>query len=74
VVHADGTTENVTLDAPQARELYREAFAAAKNAGLQLQEAPIELKPQDKLVSIVKESQYKALAGDGGEDDDTQGK
>lgn len=74
LVHADGTTVEITVDALQAHELYRESFDAAKRAGLQLQEAPIELKPQDKLVNIVKQSQEKALAGEGGEDEDAQGK
>lgn len=69
VVHADGTTMKITLDVQQARELYRETFAAAKNAGLQLREVPIPLKPQDKLVEIVRQSQAFALAGKGGDDE-----
>lgn len=73
LVHADGTTANVNLDAPQARELYREAFTAAKNAGLQLREIPTELKPQDKLVEIVRQSQNLALAGKGEETEESQG-
>ena len=60
VVHADGSTANIALDAPQARGLYREAFAAAKNAGFSFQESPLLLTPQDKLVNIVKQSQDKA--------------
>lgn len=74
VVHADGSTANIALDAPQARGLYREAFAAAKNAGFSFQESPLLLTPQDKLVNIVKQSQDKALAGEGGEDGETDEK
>jgi CRISPR-associated protein Csb1 len=48
-------------------------FAAAKGAGFNFQESPLLLTPQDKLVNIVKQSQDKALAGEGGEDEDAQG-
>lgn len=73
VVHADGATENITLDAPQARELYREAFAVAKSVGLDLKKDPIQLTPQDKLVEIVRQSQSLALAGKGEETEESQG-
>lgn len=73
VVHADGTTANITLDAPQARELYREAFAVAKSAGLDLKKDPIQLTPQNKLVEIVRQSQNLALAGKGEETQESQG-
>jgi CRISPR-associated protein Csb1 len=73
VVHADGTTVDIVLDAAEARDLYRATFAAAKGAGFNFQESPLLLTPQDKLVNIVKQSQDKALAGEGGEDEDAQG-
>jgi CRISPR-associated protein Csb1 len=68
IVHPDGSTEEVSLDASQAQELYRDAFNAAKGAGFAFPDGPIELVPEDKLVSIVKQSQELALADKGGED------
>jgi CRISPR-associated protein Csb1 len=69
-VMADGQAPTVDLDRAAARALYREAFAAAKKAGLALREEPIRLIPQDKLVEIVRKSQQLALAGEGGEADE----
>lgn len=73
VVHADGTTGKVILDAPQASELYREAFAVAKSAGFDLKKDPIQLTPQEKLVEIVRQSQNLALSGKGEETEESQG-
>jgi CRISPR-associated protein Csb1 len=73
VVHADGTTVDMTLDAPQAHDLYHQAFSAAKDAGLHLREQPLLLTPHDKLVEIVRQSQNLALSGEGGETDESQG-
>lgn len=67
VVKPDGRSEPIAVTREQARRLYEEAFAGAKEAGLALAEAPIRLEPQDKLVAIVKKSQELALAGSGGE-------
>ena len=72
VVHADGSTVNVLLDPPQAQELYREAYSAATKAGFQLQREPLRLEPQEKLVEIVRQSQGFALAGKGGEAEESQ--
>lgn len=69
-VQADGQTPSVEVDREHARALYREAFQAAKRAGLALEEEPIRLVPQDKLVHIVRESQRLALEGEGGDADD----
>ena len=70
-VLANGDAPQVELDRAAARALYAEAFAAAKQAGLDLREEPVRLTPQNKLVAIVKESQRLALEGEGGEADDT---
>jgi CRISPR-associated protein Csb1 len=66
LVHADGTTEPVDLDLPWARDLYREAHAAALQAGFEF--SPILLKPQPKLVEIVRRSRELALEGEGRDD------
>ncbi len=73
VVHPDGSTTEITVDQSAARNLYTEAFNAAKSCGFMLNETPLELKPQHKLVAIVRESQNLALAGEGGEADESQG-
>lgn len=70
IVHADGRTDKVSLDALEAQDLYREAFDAAKSAGFALTDTPVELVPEDKLVSIVKQSQELALADQCGEDNE----
>jgi len=73
VVHPDGSTTEITVDQSAARNLYTEAFNAAKSCGFMLNETPLELKPQPKLVAIVRESQNLALAGEVGEADESQG-
>jgi CRISPR-associated protein Csb1 len=67
LVHADGKTDPLELDRSMAHALYAEALKAAREAGFELASKPIRLMPQDKLVSIVKESQKQALEGKGGE-------
>ena len=66
LVHADGSTEPVDLDRPEARDLYREAYAAARQAGFAF--SPLMLKPQPKLVEIVRRSRELALEGEGRDD------
>lgn len=68
-VRADGTTAPVALDRTEARALYAAALAAARKAGFSFRDGPLVLKPQAKLVAIVKESQTLALKGEGGEAD-----
>lgn len=70
LVHADGSDEKVEIDLETARKLYKEAFEAAISKGFSL--SPMtKLKPQDKLVEIVRKSQELALsgAGEAGDDD-----
>lgn len=74
LVHADGSSEEIDLDRQAARSLYESAFEAAKNAGFALSAEPLRLTPQEKLVTIVRRSQERALAGTGGEaDEETAG-
>lgn len=69
-VEASGETSEVSVDRTAARALYRQAFEAAKAAGLALRQEPLRLVPQDKLVAIVRESQRLALEGKGGDEDE----
>ncbi len=70
VVHADGSTEEVVVDQATARTMYNQALANAVDSGFHLNPEPIRLRPQPKLVEIVRRSQLLALAGRGGEGDD----
>ena len=70
LVAADGRTESVELGREAARKLYRAAFEAARKAGFKLSAEAVRLRPQEKLVAIVKRSQEMALAGEGGEAED----
>ena len=68
LVRADGATETIELDREQARALYGEVHAEASSAGFRFQS--ITLKPQAKLIEIVRRSREQALEGLGGEEDD----
>jgi CRISPR-associated protein Csb1 len=67
-VRSDGSTEAIAMDFKQARTLYDAAYQAAQGVGFALSRKPLELKPQDKLVEIVRESQKLALALEGGDE------
>jgi CRISPR-associated protein Csb1 len=66
LVHADGATEAIDLDLPGARALYGAAHAAAQQAGFEFRS--LTLKPQPKLVEIVRRSRELALEGEGRDD------
>ena len=67
LVGFDGAAETIDLDLAAARRLHEEAFDKAKAAGFEFSAEPIRLKPKEKLVQIVRESQNKALRDEGGE-------
>jgi CRISPR-associated protein Csb1 len=67
LVQSDGTVSEFEIDLKAARTCYGSALKAAKDAGFELQLRPTRLVPQPKLVAIVRQSQDRALAGDGGE-------
>ncbi len=73
LVHADGTTDAVELDRVAARALYRQTYAQAEAAGFEFRS--LTLKPQDKLIEIVRRSRQLALEskGDDGGDDNGSG-
>lgn len=68
LVHPDGSTTRLELDRATVRALYREAHAGAEEAGFQFRS--LTLKPQEKLVEIVRRSRELALEGEGGESDE----
>jgi len=67
LVAFDGSIEPVTLDRDSALALYNEALSAARKAGFTLDPKPLVLRPQEKLVELVRRSQQKALLDEGGE-------
>lgn len=69
LVAFDGSTREVAIDAESAVRLHEDAFEAAKAAGFALDPQPVILKPQEKLVELVRRSQEKARADEGGEAD-----
>jgi CRISPR-associated protein Csb1 len=74
LVHADGTTQDISLTRDEATALYAAALKGARAAGFAFARAPIQLTPQDKLVHIVRMSMERALAGQGeAGDDDADG-
>ena len=66
LVRADGKAAAVALDRKSTRRLYRDARAEAETVGFRFRS--LTLKPQDKLVEIVRRSRQLALEGEGGED------
>jgi len=68
----DGTVSPLELTRDHAVKLYAEAVAAARLEGFTLDDKPVRLLPQDKLIHIVRESMNKALA-DEAEGDDANG-
>ncbi len=70
VVRADGSTETLEQNRAQARSLYKEAYAQAESVGFGFES--LTLRPQDKLIEIVRRSRDLALAGAGGDADDEQ--
>ena len=62
----DGSTAEVEFDRTSVQALYREAYRRAKDSGFNFRS--LTLKPQDKLVEIVRRSRELALESKGGED------
>ena len=68
LVHWDGQTTMVDIDLTLARQLYREAYQEAEEAGFEFRS--LRLQPQDKLVEIIRQSRELALGGKGEDDGD----
>jgi CRISPR-associated protein Csb1 len=71
LVNADGAAEALDVDLAGARALYGSAVEAARAAGFTYAAAPIVLQPQVKLVELVEKSRELALAGAGGEGEES---
>ncbi|MFC4314956.1 type I-U CRISPR-associated RAMP protein Csb1/Cas7u [Steroidobacter flavus] len=56
IVKADGSSSALELDRDAAVTLYKDAIARAKKAGLPWSAKPVALRPQQKLVELVKKS------------------
>ena len=69
LVAFDGSTREVEIDTEAAVRLHEAAFEAALASGFALDPDPVILKPQAKLVELIRLSQQKALADEGGEAD-----
>jgi CRISPR-associated protein Csb1 len=67
LVKSDGSTAAVDLELAESRALYADCVEAVRQAGFTFAVEPMMLKPQAKLVKIVKDSRDLALAGEGGE-------
>jgi CRISPR-associated protein Csb1 len=72
LVKSDGSIEALELDLAEARALYGNCVNAVREAGFIFASAPVILKPQAKLLKIVKDSRDLALAGEGGESPEVQ--
>lgn len=66
IVHHDGRTTALELEAAAARAAYREAVAAAQAAGLPWNPTPVQLKPMDKLVELIRRSREVQQLGTSG--------
>ncbi|MEB2344206.1 MAG: type I-U CRISPR-associated RAMP protein Csb1/Cas7u [Deltaproteobacteria bacterium] len=63
IVRTDGRTESVEADLESAARLLQQAVNAAKDAGILWNAEDLMLKPQAKLVGLVKQSRELALVG-----------
>jgi CRISPR-associated protein Csb1 len=64
IVRADGQAEPIEIDFDVACRLVNEASEAAKSAGIPWKSNDLVLKPQEKLVGLVKASRELALQGE----------
>lgn len=71
LVRFDGSTNDIDLDLDGAVALYADAVRSARRVGFTYSAMPIRLVPQEKLVEIVRQSRALALAGKGGETEET---
>ena len=68
IVLSDGSTEVFEIDRSTAREIYLSAYEQAQEMKFELKS--LTLKPQPKLVHIIRQSRDRALEGTGGENGD----
>ena len=70
LVRTDGTADPLSLDADEATALLSAAVERAAAQGLDWSEKPLGLKPQKRLVELVRLSRDRALADEGGQEAD----
>jgi CRISPR-associated protein Csb1 len=70
VVHDDGTCSPVELTLDEAYRLFNESVAALAGAGLAWSTEPVRLRPQARLVDLVRASRKLALADVTSSEDD----
>lgn len=68
LVRADGSTDVVDLNREQARTLYHDTYVRAESAGFEFKS--ITLRPQERLVEVVRQSRELALEGAAGDESD----
>jgi len=64
LIKPDGTREETELSLGAAVELFTQAVEAADGSGMKWQPKDLVLKPQSKLVELVRQSRAKALEGE----------
>jgi CRISPR-associated protein Csb1 len=64
VVNADGSSTALKIDSTAAMLTYKEAIKTANQAGLPWNPVPVLLRPQQKLVDLIKKSrEFQSLGG-----------
>jgi CRISPR-associated protein Csb1 len=63
LVEVDGSTASLSLDLDGVCTLLRSATEAAARHGLEMREHDLVLRPQDKLLELVRKSREQALGG-----------
>lgn len=61
LIHNDGTIEELNITYDDALTLFRGSIKAAKDAGLEWNDDPIEMAPQKRLVKLIEQSRKKSL-------------
>jgi CRISPR-associated protein Csb1 len=64
LVFADGNTQEIQISLSGIRELYDAALRSLVSAGVKIRLTPTRLLPQEKLVSIVRQSRGRSLRGE----------
>lgn len=65
----DGSTSQVEFDQASAQSLYQQAYRQAEEVGFNFRS--LALKPQPKLVEIIRRSRELALEGEGGDEENS---
>lgn len=69
LVHANGSTHELTLDLKTICRLFRASVDAAAEGGVAMQDTDLTVQPQEKLLELVRRSRQKALRGEADPED-----